>query len=128
MILFLYDKLMTKEEQAKLKINFKFISFAQLNCKMYYFYNGKIKVPFAYIDSKNTTNQIYGGLFYINNEEFYNKNFSLFSYYYNSSVFTGKNDVNNLFIMEKVTVSQIKFKSLTELQNQRHKISEPLEC
>ena len=123
--IFLYDELMSKEMQEKLKINIKFISCGLMTGKMYWFSDKKIKRIYA-IEQKNTTKSIYGGIFLMKYYEA--EKHKLHAYYNSSEPFIGNNLPTDFYNFTDVEVKPIKIKSITDIQTCKYKIGEKIIC
>jgi hypothetical protein len=125
-LLFLYDNLMTKEEQLKVNLELEFICAAQINSKMYWMNDGKRRRYFIILPTGQTTNLTYGGIFVLKDYE-HNKH-KLHSYYNNSIPFTSSTMREDLFDMKKGRVTPIRFDSITSIESNQYLKGESVEC
>ena len=125
-LFFLYDKLITNQEQTNSRLPFEFVSFAQLNSKMYWLSDGKRRRVFTVPPKRMTTNLIYGGLFVLKDYE-HNRH-KLHSYYNNSMPYTGGTMIEDLYDLVNVRVTPIKFSSLKNIVDNVYVKGEAVEC
>ena len=132
-LIFLYDKLMTRSEQKKMKIDTKFIAYGKMRGKMYRVISRWTQVgPVAkqtkrlFVIPADTTKMIYGGIFLAKDWEVTRQKFH--AYYHNSMPNCGATLKEDLYAFTESDVYPIKFKSLTELQTGRYETGSPVRC
>lgn len=130
-ILFIYDKLMLAREQRLVGLNAEFLTFAQVNAKMYWFADREYgkkrrKKKRIFLIPKSGTKVCYGALYKIDDYEF--AEHKLHSYYYSMKPFIGKEDDEQLYVLRNVLATPIKFDSLSALQNGKYKTGAKVEC
>lgn len=130
-IVFLYDKLMTVSEQQLLGLDAKFLSYAVVNAKMYWFADreyGKLrrKKKKTFIIPKQGTKLVYGALFEISNYE--TAKLKIHSYYYSLSEFIGEKSTHDLFTLTPLLATPIRFKRVSQLETSTYDRGTPIEC
>lgn len=125
-ILFLYDKLMTKEEQTKIGIDLDFIGYGVTNAKLYFFNDDKKKRLFINPVKGGSIELVYGGIYKLDNYEI-NKH-KLHSYYNNSIPFTGFSFREDIYVPEDIKVEPIIFYSLEEIEKCTYQKLDSIEC
>lgn len=125
-LIFVYDKLMTKTEQANANLSLEFISFAQINSKLYWLTDGKRKRLLLMPTKGLTTNLVYGGIFLLKDYE--NNRHKLHSYYNNSIPYTSMTMIEDLYDFVDVQVTPIKFSSLKCIEVNNYTKGELVEC
>lgn len=118
-LLFLYDKLMTKQEQKKLGIDLEFLAFGIMHGKLRKIVVRrdpiqKIKKDKIFAIPNNGSNIIFGGIFYLENYD--RDSYKLHSYYHNSIPIVGETIREDLYDFIEVAVSPIKFRSFDDLK------------
>ena len=118
-LLFLYDKLMTKQEQKKLGIDLEFLAFGIMHGKLRKIVVRrdpiqKIKKDKIFAIPNNGSNIIFGGIFYLENYD--RDSYKLHSYYHNSIPIVGETIREDLYDFIEVAVSPIKFSSFDDLK------------
>lgn len=126
MLLFLYDKLMTKHEQECANLDLEFIAFGQISAKMYWLNDTKRKRVFAMVPPIKTTSLVYGGIFLLKDYE--HNRYKLHAYYNNSMPYTDCTLIEDLYEMRTVNVIPISFGSLKDLESGKYKKGNPVEC
>lgn len=125
-LIFIYDKLMTAKEQAIASLDLKFVTYGQIRGKLYFLNDDKRRRVFAVPHKGNSTKLVYGGLFILKNYE--EQQYKLHAYYNNSEVFTGFTYKEDLFGLESVTVTPIRFNSLSDIESGRYEKKDAVEC
>lgn len=123
-IIFIYDKLLTQQERDKVHLDLQFISFAQMQGKMYWFTDGKKRWIFAV--PQDTSKVVYGALFLMKDYDLHKHR--IHAYYNNSIGSIGKTLIENSFDLFNVKTRPIKFSTLSELLTGRYKIGEAVDC
>lgn len=126
MLIFIYDKLMIRQEQELTGINLQFVSFGQLQGKPYWITDTKKKRIFCIPSKGRSTKLIYGGLFIVKNYEY--DRLKLHSYYNNSIQYTTRTLPSDLYDLAKVTITPIKFDSLINIENNIYSKGRKTEC
>lgn len=125
-LIFIYDKLMTAKEQAITSLDLKFVTYGQIKGKLYFLNDDKKRRHFALPHKRNSTKLVYGGIFILKNYE--EQQFKLHAYYNNSEVFTGSTYIEDLFTLETIMVTPIKFNSLSDIETGKYEKREGIEC
>ena len=130
-IIFLYDKLMLASEQQLAGLDIRFLSYATVNAKMYWFADreyGRLrrKKKKAFIIPKQGTKLVYGALFEINNYD--EVKLKLHAYYYSLSEFIGEESSQDLFKPTHLLSTPIKFKKISQLELSTYERGTPIEC
>lgn len=125
-LLFIYDKLMTADEQSLINVPLRLVSFAQMQARMYQVNDTKKKRLLAFPKPGVSTKVVYGGLFLLRDFEFHQH--KLHSYYYSCTPFTGIEAVEDMFVMKDVTVRPIRFQNLASLAASNYEVGECVSC
>ena len=123
-LIFIYDKLLTSQERKKIHLDLQFISFAQMQGKMYWYTDGKKKWIFAV--PKDTSKLIYGAIFLMKDYDLHKH--KIHAYYNNSIGSSGKTFIENTYDYIPATVRPIKLTSLSDLLSGRYKVGDKMEC
>lgn len=123
-LFFIYDKLLTKKEQKKIHLDLQFISFAQMQGKMYWMTDSKKRWIFAV--PQDTSKVIYGAIFLLKDYDLHKHR--IHAYYNNSIGSYGKTLKENTYDLSTVYVRPIKIPSLSSLTTGRYQIGEKIEC
>ena len=129
--MFFYDKLMLASEQQLVGIKARFLSFATVNGKMYWFADREYgykhrKKKRLFMLPKSTTRTIFGALYEV--ENFEDCELKLHSYYNSMCPFVGEVTKNDMFVLSHRIAISIKFNKLSTTQNSKYKRGEPIEC
>jgi len=125
-LLFIYDDLMTGEEQAMTKIPLVFLSFGQMQGRMRFINDTKKRRYFVTPNYGRSTKVVFGGIFLLKDYEFYEH--KLHSYYNNSLPYAGKTMKEDLYDFAVVKARQISMTSLKNLADGRYEVGNVIEC
>ena len=118
MLIFIYDKLLTKDEQNLLGLDMEFICYAKARANLYYRFESKQKQTFIIPNRTKKTGMVFGAVFYINEEG--EPDFKLSAYYNNSEYFTGIKTQNDTYIREWIKIKQIRITALNDINKQSY--------
>lgn len=133
-LIFLYDKLMTEEEQEKLLLPIQFISFGVMKGTLYEVVIRRIQFGRKAIrtlrtfasEKESSTKHLFGGIFLVRDWQMQKQ--KIFGYYYNNSAYNKKTLPEDLFDFKEVKVNPIKFKSLKDLEKSKYEVGKEIEC
>ena len=125
-LLFLYDKLMTEDEQKKLRLDLDFVGYGEVNAKLYFFNDDKKKRLFINPVKGGSTELVYGGIFRLDD---YSVNQHKLHSYYNSSVpFAGYSFREDIFVPQIIEVKPIIFSDLRDIEKCIYGRLKSIEC
>lgn len=125
-LIFIYDNLMTKGEQALTEIPLEFISCGQIPARMRWVNDTKKRRLFIVPNKSYATRVVYGGIFLL--KEYEHHAHKLHSYYHNSMPFAEKTLVEDLYELTVLPVRPIRTTSLLGLSKGKYEVGEPVEC
>ena len=112
-LIFLYDDLMTHEQQEIMRLPLTFLSLGLLNARLYFCNDGKRKRKFAIPNQKSSSAVIFGGIFVLDDYDDYKLH--IHSFYNSSSAMLGCPHQEDLYIFSPCLVTPIKAKSYDSL-------------
>lgn len=124
-LLFLYDKLMTRQEQSFANLNLKFISYATVHGKLIWVNDTKRKRTII-IPSTTTSSLVYGGLFIC--EDYNVDKYKLHAYYNNSIPYIGNTALEDIYDLSTNTAIPILFKNIKDIEKNKYEKGTPVEC
>ena len=130
-LFFIYDKLMTKDEQKVSNIEMEFISFGLINAKMSrvttrYDPSNKIILKRIFATPINGIHVVFGGIFLLKNYE--RDVYKIHTYYDNSMMFLGNTMKEDLYDFVEIAVTPIKFNSIDDIKTCNYKIGNDVMC
>lgn len=117
-LLFIYDKLMEKQEQDNLSLGLEFICFGYVKAKLRFFNDDKKKRLYIVPNTGKSTQVTYGAIFELENYD--EQRYKLFSYYNSLIPFVGLPMKEDIFIPAEIDVIPIKFTSLRDIENSQY--------
>lgn len=123
-LVFIYDKLQTKEEQEKAGLKLHPVMFGQTQAKQFFVNDSKQKRTFIIPSKKNSF--IYGVIYLV--QDYEEQKHKLHSYYYNSKPFTEQEMKEDLYSFKKIKVTPISFGSLKDIEHCTYDKGEELDC
>jgi len=125
-LLFIYDNLMTVDEQVLAEIPLEFLSLGQMQGRLRWFNDTKKRRLFAVPNNGYSTKVIYGGIFLLKEyEHFMHK---LHSYYHNSFPYTNRTIREDMYVLTPVSVRPLKISSLSGLAKGEYEVGEAIMC
>lgn len=125
-LMFIYDKMMTKEEQTIGNLNLKFLSYGCIKGKSCWIRDRALKRIYIVPPKGLTTKMVYGGIFAI--QDYEENKHKLFSYYSSTSAYTGEESKWDIFAMRQMNVTPIKFNTIKDIKNCTFTTGVPIEC
>lgn len=130
-LFFIYDKLMTKEEQQKADINLNFVAFGIMNGIIKRVTTRrdplmKIMMKRIFAVPQNGTSLLFGGIFSLANYE--RDIYKLHTYYHNSILVLGETIKEDLFDSIESGIRPIKFHSLEDIKTCNYEIGNEIVC
>ena len=125
-LLFVYDELMLQDIQELTNIQMDFVSYGLIKGKLYWVNDTKKHRTTLLPINKNTVFCAFGAIFVIN--DFEEQRLRIESYYGSSLSIIGENIQSDLYKLEEVVITPIKFNSLQDFIDCKFEESDKISC